>query len=159
MTPNETPASLMTIIKNGCNKLDLGLQDGDFDRCHRNGASYSKNGSKHQIILLKLCSWRARDILYQNRKLFPFSVNHDLTKRRHGILKYVRETIENTESVSNVIGYVFADKNCKLKCKDKNDKFYGFSTKEEFLTLVDKISSEQMGDAFIEDESKNELYY
>ena len=78
----ESPTSLMGYIKSECDKLNLCLEDFDFDRCHRNGPPIkSKDGKIYQCILLKLCSWRARDTIYKNRKSFSFKINHDLTKK------------------------------------------------------------------------------
>ena len=159
LAPDENPGSLMDIIKSECNKLNLGLQDSDFDRCHRNGNVYFKDQKKHQSVLLKLCSWRARDVIYQKRKGFPFKVGHDLTKNRREILDYACGTIDEKTSISDVVAFAFADKNCKLKFKTVDDKFYGFSTKEEFLSLIAKISNEQMGEVFMNDEANDELYY
>ena len=103
VTPNESPMTLIAHIKSECEKLNIGLQDLDFDHCHRNGSFFYKpDGTKHQCTLLRLCSWRARDAIYRNRKKFPFKVNHDLTKDRHELLAYARDLIENDETVSKV---------------------------------------------------------
>ena len=93
-------------------------------------------GKKQQSVLLKLCSWRARDLIYCSRKQFPFKVNHDLTKKRRQLLDFASETIEEDESVSNLVSYAFADRNCKMKFKTVDNKFYGFSTKNEFMALL-----------------------
>ena len=145
----------MAKITGECAKLNLGLEDNDFDRCHRVGPS-----GKYQSVLVKLCSWRARDVIYTNRKKLPFKVNHDLTKNRHEILDHAKDLINDDESVSNIVSFVFADRNCKLKFKTISNKFYGFSTRGEFMTLVDRIGSEQfMNDTFKKDELNCELYY
>ena len=160
ITTGESPSSLMAYLKSECEKLDLRMQDFDFDHCHRNGSPFHKNGKKYQTILLKLCSWRARDIIYQNRKRLPFKVDHDLTKDRHKKLVFARDSIENDETTGKVVSFVFADKNCKLKFKTRDDKFHGFSTTEEFLTLVQKLSLKMcMSDTFREDEANNDLFY
>ena len=100
------------------------------------------DNTKHQSILLKCGSFRACDAMYQARKRLPFSVNHDLTKRLKEILNFTRELVSDDESVSKIISYVFVDKNCKFKFKSTTNKYYGFSTTEEFMTLVKKIGSE-----------------
>ena len=70
------------------------------------------------------------------------------------------QLIEEDESVGNIVSFAFADRNCKLKFKTVDNKFHGFSNKNEFMALVVKISEEQqMTDAFREDEENNELFY
>ena len=118
--------------------------------------------TKKNINVLKLGSWRVRNTIYKNQKRFPLTckINHDLTKKRYETLNYVRDLIEDQDSfVSNIVSFAYADVNCKLKFKTTGDKFHGFSTKEEFSTLVDKLHSEQMGEAFQNDEAHDELYY
>ena len=72
---------------------------------------------------------------------------------------YARGLIDNDETVSKVVSYAFADTNCKLKFKTTKGKFLGFSTKEEFLSLVCKLGDELMGEAFIRDAEDDELFY
>ena len=161
VTPNESTTSLMAHIIAECDKLNLGLIDRDFDRCHRVGPKFTSfNGKQLQSTILKLCSWRARNLLYINRKRLPFKVKHDLTKKRHEILKNVVELIDEDESVNKVVSFAFADSNCKLKFKTINNKFHCFSSLSEFSTLVVRLSFEQlMGEDFILDEQNNSLYY
>jgi hypothetical protein len=161
VTPNESTTSLMAKITSECGKLNLDLIDHDFDRCHRIGPmKTTSSGKSYQSLILKLCSWRARDIIYTNRKKFPFKVNHDLTKKRYGILDQVRVMIDEYESVFKVVSFAFVDRNCKFKFKSINNKFYGFSSTSEFSTLVARIGVEQlMTDQFSLDEQNDELFY
>ena len=99
--PNESPQKIMeNISAEVLSHTDLGMAD--FDRCHRVGGIFNKNGTRHQDVLLKLCSWRARDVLYRNRKTFSFFVKPDLTSRRQEVLKSARNELE--ESTSTVEG-------------------------------------------------------
>ena len=87
-------------------------------------------------------------------------MDHDLTKQRYGILDYARTLIDEDESVSKIVDFAFADRNCKLRFKASNNNFYGFSSCVEFLQLVNRLGAELFMDvAFKEDEKNNETYY
>ena len=55
---NENPLKIMNLIKKEVSDLNLGIPNQEFDRCHRVGRSYIKNGRSYQGVLLKLCFWR-----------------------------------------------------------------------------------------------------
>ena len=75
---NETPNEIMEYIKERVNDLDVEIKDFDFDRCHRIGPKYVKeNGRTYQRVILRMCSWRSRNIIYVNRKRLPFFVVAD----------------------------------------------------------------------------------
>ena len=52
---------------------------------------------------------------------------------------FAKEEVDSAPSSQRVIDYVFVDENCKLKVKAKSKKFYGFSTIQEFLSLVSRL--------------------
>ena len=69
----EHPGSLLAKIKEEIGKFNLGISDTAYDRCHRIGRkskSENPDGSVifNQPIVLKMCYWRDKDIIYQNRK-------------------------------------------------------------------------------------------
>ena len=165
---NDTPLKLMNQIKKEASDLNLGIPDDEFDRCHRVGRTFTKNGRTHQCVLLKLCFWRTRDIIYQNRKKLSFKVSADLTPRRKGILEFAQDEIEATGDMATdrVVDYVFCDQNCKLKFKSKKNKFYTFSSESEFLMIVARLDHQLCASSeLIEDERNkkevelNDLYY
>ena len=101
--------------------------------------------------------------MYKNRDKFSFKVLADLTKRRNDILWSVRDDIANLPGVSDVVDFVFADQNCKLKLKTKSNRFYGFNSHGEFLNLVDRLGSDLIVDDDAtkrkRDEKTDELFY
>ena len=145
---NETPDSLLDDIKAECNRLELGLSDADFDHCHRNGKIDSSSDKQKQAVLLKMRSWRGRNTIYENRKKFTgIKVYHDLTYRRKTLLFETGEMI-NIHGVSKVADYVMADKNCKLKLKASNGRYFQFNSIEEFTGIVHKLQNDLLGPEF-----------
>ena len=140
----ETPASILNAIKTECKRLDLGIDDSDFDHCHHNGKiTTGEDNESRQTVLLKMRAWNARDKIFQNRHRFQWKIYHDLTKRRKELLDYINDEISNLENrtVSNVVEYALADKNCKLKVKAKSGRYYHFNSQEEFATIVIRLQT------------------
>ncbi len=154
---HETPDSLLACIKAECNRLELDLSDGDFDHCHRNGKIDSTGDKPKQTVLLKMRSWRGRNVIYENRKKFtPIKVFHDLTTRRRKLLAEANEMVR--VGAGNVVDYTFADKNCKLKLKTTDGRFYHFNSNEEFYSVISKLQNDLKGSHFADDE-KHETFY
>ena len=148
---NESPDTLLTQIKAECEKLQLGLCDADFDHCHRNGKILHDGDVAKQSVLLKMRSWRARNIMFENRKKFKFKLYHDLTIRRRELLDETNKHVQSAD-VKDVVLYTFADKNCKLKIRAVNGRYLHFSSLDEFLSLVDKLQRDSLDKAFHIDE-------
>ena len=159
---NDTPDILMKAITDEyLGKEGIDLKRCDFDRCHRVGRKYKRDDKLCQDVLLRMCSWNARNTIYKNRKRFRFFIKADLTTRRQDILNYARnEASESSDdSVGRTVDYVFADENCKLKLKSKNGKYFTFSSELEFSNLVTHLDQELLSSPeFIADE-KTELFY
>ena len=134
---NETPETILTKIKEEVKKFNIDIADINYDRCHRDGPRWQYRGETHQAILLKMCFWRDRDLIYKNRKEFSFKVKTHLTKRRKEIFDFaLTQTKTDDRMINKVIDFVFVDKNCKLKVRSKAGGFYGFSNEDEFLKLA-----------------------
>ena len=88
----ETPATILKIIQVGISSANLVVPGYEFDRYHCIGKKYTKNGKTYQSVLLRLAFWRARNFLYQNRKLLPFKIYADLTQRRKSLLDFLRNS-------------------------------------------------------------------
>ena len=156
---DEAPATLMNEIQDCVTALDIGLLPGDYDRCHRDGQKYNIKGKVYQDVLLRLCSWRARNNLWQNRKKLPFKVFADLTSRRSKILKLANNGFYNQPEMKKVIKFVFCDVNCKLKVCTVSEKFFGFSSEMEFLNIVSRLENDAtLSEEFLQDEN-DELFY
>ena len=156
---NETPASLLAMIKSECAKLDLGLVDADFDHCHRNGKIHLNNGVNNQTILVKMGSFNARDKVYQKRKRFPFKVGHDLTVERQNLLSAASDLIKSDKSVQETVEFVLADRNCKIKLKSKDGRYHHFNSLDEFTSVVMKIQNNKESERFRKEEKHDELFY
>ena len=151
----ESPDSLLQTIKTECRKLDMKLNDSDFDHCHRNGRIDKRGEKPKQVILLKMRSWSARNLIYQKRKDFPFKVNHDLTARRNNLLT---DAIEMIDDNPDLFQYALADKNCKLKVKSSDGRYHHFSSMCELMALSMKLQVEQFdGGNYMKDQEEDEL--
>ncbi len=156
LSVGETPDSLLGLIKTECTKLNLNLSDADFDHCHRNGKIVTDGDVRTQTVLLKMRSWRGRNIIYEKRGEFPFKVRHDLTFRRMNVLKDANEFASSPDS-KNFLEYALADKNCKLKVKSSNGRYYHVNSIEEVRALAMKLQMEAMGSEYAND-ATDELF-
>ena len=90
------------------------------DRAHRIGSkTIDKDSNKKvQSIIVRFVTFRHRTMLYRARKLIVHlgKIRLDLTKRRYGILK---DAI-NIANKSEMIEFVYADVNCRLKAHPKD---------------------------------------
>ena len=118
-----------TVLKD----LPGNIPDCMFDRAHRVGKTKTDDqGNVSQQMIVKMCSWKARTLIYRNRKVLK---NHrcylDLTKRRFNLKKLADKKIEGNAKVE----FALADINCSISIKIKNGGFKYFNSEEE----LDKI--------------------
>ena len=132
----------MGYLKAEIRKLGIDVKDEDFDRSHRMSTVYEKNGNMYQPVILRMCSWRARNEIFKNRKKLPFFVKADLTKLRQLSYDWAVDDLKNSNSSHKVVDYIFVDENCKLKMKTKSKKYLGFSNFNEYLSLVIRLSKD-----------------
>ena len=84
-------------------------------------------------MILKFHSFKKRSDMYRARKKLPDSpwkIYTDLTKQRLQILSKARELITD----NGLVDYVFADINCNLVAKLKNNSYTFFNKFESILT-------------------------
>ena len=157
---DETTTSLLGTIKAECERAGVIVDANDFDHCHRNGRVMKEgNGTSSQSILLKMKSWAARDRLYQNRKKFSFKIGHDLTARRRGLLTKAYDLLKSDSQFKKVVAYPLADKNCKLKLKATNGKYFHFNSEAELFSTYQKLLDDiNLPPSFSQDE-KDETFY
>ena len=177
----ESPKTLMKQITDeylGENGVDLNVSS--FDRCHRVGPKYVQRNKTYQDVLLKMCSWNARDTIYKNRKHFKFFVKADLTTRREKLFAFAKNEVASSSNfdvdddddasgrtfsgfgppVGRNIDYVFIDENCKLKIKSKTGKYFMFNSEAEFYNIVMLLDQQNFSSPeLLIDEDDCELYY
>ena len=169
ITRGDSPQNLMDFIMLEIESLDLGIPADEIDRCHRDRKPYQREGKRCQDVLVKFRTWRSRDIMYQNRKKFSFLIVADLTSRRENLLYYVKEQCKTkvvkgvvfptVVAVNRIVDFAFCDKNCKIKFKSKNDKFYTVSSEIEFLNLITQLDHEVIGSDFFNADERNRENY
>ena len=113
--------------------IGAGVSAADIDRAHRIGDTEKRE------VIVKFCSWKARNAAYRARKVSSWKFRADITKRRAAILSKARKHMESPD-VSQSIEFVFVDVNCRMTAKGSDNKFYHFNCETEFLSLIDKIN-------------------
>ena len=136
------------MVVNCFNEVKLNFGKAAIDRSHRIGEEYKDDVTNKMVrpIIVKFRSWGERTAFYKARpRLFsngikkpgtlPFRVSLDLTKRRYDLLKHAREVIKSNPNFL----YAFADVNCSLVIKDKNNKHHYFNTKDDLAKILIKF--------------------
>lgn len=101
----------------------------------------------HQSVLLKMSHTCFRHTVYHHRKLFTeFKVFPHLTNRRRDILFFAQDEIRNNHH--EIVHFVFADENCKLKIRTIHGRYFGFNSKEEFFSLLTWFHQEKSFNVF-----------
>ena len=152
---NESPKTIMDKIQGQAHDLDINIEKFEYDRCHRVGTKYHNGDKVYQDVLLKLCFWKSRDKIYQNRKKFPFKVSADLTPRRSDILSYADDLVRTDDLFNRNVSFVFADLNCNLKICSTSNKFFTFNSKYEFCNIVARLDSEMLCSSDLLDDMNN----
>ena len=121
-------------------KLKLDIQPHEVDRAHRTGRSFvDKKGVRHDPIIVRFTSWRARNCLYEARFDSSWFIKADVTTRRQNLLQEALSLHENNERYSKFIEYVFVDRNCQLSIKSTDGRFLRFNSLVEFQRIPDFI--------------------
>ena len=134
---NETAEESLGKVKKEVEKLGLKISDCEFDRAHRIGYQKDRQGNilKERQMIVKFSSFRARTLVYRNRKKGPgdhvrFYI--DQTKRRFDLRKKAVEYVKNKPDVD----FVFADVNCSLCIRFKCSRYEHFNSEDELFNLV-----------------------
>jgi hypothetical protein len=130
----ETPVDIMNKVKEVITESGVEIPDMYLDRAHRVGKPLvGEDGSRKQQVIVKFTTWRHRTLFYQGRKnLASAKVYLDLTQSKFKLLKRSQTKVAG----SNVVDFVFADINCALCARLKNDTFKYFSTDGELDKLL-----------------------
>ena len=134
---NETAEESLGMVKEEVQKLGLKISDCEFDRAHGIGHAKDRQGTvlKERQMIVKFSSFRARTLVYRNRKKGPgdhvrFYI--DQTKRRFDLRKKAVEYVKDKPDVD----FVFADVNCSLCIRFKSGRYDHFNSEDELFNLV-----------------------
>ena len=93
-------------------------------------------------VICRFSDWRCRNTFYEARKSSYFYLKADLTRMNQELLDYAQENVNTQESKANeLVSFVYADRNCRIGLKCKDDRFKKFNSKSEFDTLIDWIEN------------------
>ena len=128
------------LILNEIRELDLDIDPREVDRAHRTGKTYTdRKGVRHTNVIVRFTSWYARNCFYEARKDSRLYVKADLTARRQDLLKWALNKLEDDRRVSNLVNYIFSDRNCHLTVFTKDKRYLKFNSEIEFDNLMDFI--------------------
>ena len=136
---NDNDKNIRNLVLQEIRRLNLDIPSREVDLAHRTGRTYTnRNGEKCTPVIVRFTSWYARNCLYEARKDSRLFVKADLTSRRQDLLELAREKLDDSR-VSNLIKYVFADRNCHLTVKTCDERYLKFNLMTEFEGLVNFI--------------------
>ena len=93
-------------------------------------------------MIIKFTSWQARDTFFNARNRTNYRVFANLTKRNADLLQYAEKAVADADNDStNLINFVFVDRNCRLMAFTKQGRFLSFNTKTEFDLLLNKCDN------------------
>ena len=129
------------------NVMGIPFDENEIDRAHgiRKPFLDKERNKKVRSIIVKLKSWKARAAFYKARPkkyvsgrkkpgLTSFSASLDLAKRRYSLLAKAKSIIKDNPAVM----FAFADINCSLALKLKDDKFHYFNSEDELNMILQK---------------------
>ena len=131
------------LVINLFKKMKVNINDSDVVRAHRTGRPYyDKNGKLHCPIICRFTSWYPRNEVYQKRKdVEGVYFKADLTARRQNLIYDLQSLLECNERAGDLISYVYADRNCRVSIRCKDERFMVVNTIEEFELLLDHIEN------------------
>ena len=110
------------------------IPDLAIDRVHPVTKPFTDdNGVKRRGLICKFTTWRHRTQVYRARKSFKdISIRLDLTKDRLNLLKAAQLLIKGNEQFL----YAFADVNCNLGIRRRDESVFYFSSLHEVEELL-----------------------
>ena len=137
LPPPGTKEDCMKKVKKVLRELDCGVKIDAVDRAHRIGPRETVEGKEKQQMIVKFKTFNERTAVYRARKKAAVTRTRiDLTRRRLRILKEAKSLAEEHK---DKIYYVFADINCSLAAKLKNDSVIFFNSIENLKDELDKL--------------------
>ena len=102
---------------------------------YRIGRTYEENNSKFQSIIVRFTTFRHRTLFYRNRKNLKSNVKIklDLTTHLYNLLKVARNRHVHER---NVVKFVYAYINCRLKARFSDDIVQVFDSLKELDRLI-----------------------
>ena len=136
----EATDDVMALVEHCHTAIGLPFDPNEIDRAHRVGKPRKHPVTKKvtQQIIVKFKSWNARCAFYNARPKFDsdasrsFTTSLDLTNRRYKLLSAARELVKDNADVR----FAFADINCRLAVKMKDNSKLFFDSEPELRNLL-----------------------
>ena len=141
--------NISSTLKNCYENAGIEYNPNEIDRVHRIGNRYKDkhNNKLCQSIIVKFKSWESRCMFYNNRPKgftngvkrsspLPFTCNVDLTKSRFNLMKDMRGLTAHYPDIK----FVYADINCNLAIRFKNDEVSLFNTKAKLDVILGNLN-------------------
>ena len=127
----ETSEDCLGKVQKVFDELVTGVATDAVDQAHRVGKiKKGSNGKPDKQAMVKFISWRDRTKVYRARPTSnsdkSYRIQLDLTKRRLGVLSEACQKFDSHDNVQ----FIFADVNCNLVAKLKDESFFHFDNIE-----------------------------
>ena len=149
-TENENSDECLNKVKDVFSILDVDIPENVIDRAHRVGKPYTnhKNQKCHAMIV-RFTTWRHRTKVYpahDKSNNANVKIRLDLTKSRYSILKEALNKLIDGNGKMTAIGangpvnFVFADINCRLVAKMKDNSYEYFDLTKTFNKIIELLT-------------------
>ena len=130
---DETSEKVLEKVKKLVNEAGVDVPDSNIDRAHCIGPKKKK---KKQEIIVKFATFRHHTLLFRARRKLKngFKLHVDLSNKRFKLLLVAQKYVENAGEVK----FVYADVNCNLKVKFRNDEENFFTSIQELEDILGK---------------------
>ena len=137
LAPTGTKEDCMKKVEEVLKKLNCGVDIDAVDKAHRIGPRVTDEGKEKQQMIVRFKTFKERTMVYRARKKAENTrIRIDLTRRRLHVLREAKTLVEDHK---NTVDYVFADINCSLAAKLKNEAFIFFNSVDDLKVVLDKL--------------------
>ena len=129
---DETSEKVLEKVKKLINEAGVDIPESNIDRAHRIGPQKDKK----QAVIVKFTTFRHRTLLFRARRKLKNGVklHVNISKKRFKLLLDAQKYVENVAEVQ----FVYADVNCNLKVKFRNNEESFFNSMQELEDILDK---------------------
>ena len=139
-TMRYSPDEILKFVQCEVRRCGVRVEEEEYESADIDKAANAENDSDNpQRVILKMGCCLGRNEIFMNRNKLPFEVLPDLTQKREEIFEFAICKVKDL-CVQGVVDQVFVDMDCKLKLKTKCGMIFGFSSREEFISLHSRLS-------------------